>query len=71
MFKNGNVYEGGFVDDKMHGHGKFIFNDGYAYDVVMYEGHFEKNESTGGNKIRKTKKRKNRKSRKTRNKILR
>ena len=37
-YADGNVYEGGYVDDKKHGEGKVTFADGDAFRNVWSEG---------------------------------
>ena len=41
MFKEGDTYEGMFLDDKYHGNGVFKFSNGTRYEGEFANGRFE------------------------------
>ena len=48
IYSDGNSYEGSWLNDKKHGHGKFIWLDASTQQTIgVYEGNFENDMISG------------------------
>ncbi len=53
-FKNGEKYEGEFLDNKEHGYGRFTFRNGVTIDGIWINGEFSIKQTEKNQKLKQT-----------------